>query len=230
MSSTPSKTLARALAWAFDLTGTPTPDERAVARLLAALAEHPEDAVLRALRRCAEEVKGRLCLADITERIDDGRPTVAEAWAQVGTAGEADTVITTNEALLALEEARALSASDEVGARLAFRDAYQRIVRERRAAGTPVQVHVSLGTDHARRQAVLARAVQAGRLDAAHAETLSGIPAAVLLGKALPPRSEKVAALLGAITAPEGPPRCGMTDCNGFTHGGDAICPAWGPL
>lgn len=227
----PSVELARALAWAFDLTGTAPPTKVAARRLLVTLAAYPEDAVLRALRRCAEEVKGRLCLADIIERItaDDGRPTADEAWAQVGAASEADTIITTNEALLAMEEVRALR--DETGARMGFRAAYLRIVRERRAAGTPAQAHVSLGTDPARRQAVLARAVQAGRLDAEHAEALSGIPAAVLLGKALPARSAKVAELVGAVLAPGGPPRCGMTDCNGFTHGeSGAICPAWGPL
>ena len=253
--------LAAALGWAFDLTGTGMPPRSAGQRLVTALMAYPEDATLRALRRCAEEVKGRLCLADIIERITalDGRPSADEAWAQVGPATEEDTIITTEEALAAWAEVRHLG--DETAARFAFRAAYQRIVGEHRAAGVPPRPHVSLGRDLARRKAVLARAVQAGRLavpcrwlgegrweggpehrpphdfgaactcPAAYAEAISGIPAAVLLGKALPPRSAKVAEIVGAVATPGGPPRCGMTDCNGFTHGDTgAICPAWGPL
>src|SRR3990167_9980819 len=45
------------------------------------LEQYPIDAVVSALKRCRREVTGRLSLATIIARIDDGHPGAEEAWA-----------------------------------------------------------------------------------------------------------------------------------------------------
>lgn len=96
----------------------------------------------------------------------DGRPEVNEAWAiSLRSRDERDTVVWTQECAEAFDCAKdVLDAGDEVGARMAFKDAYTRIVERERAAGRPVQWMKSLGFDADRRDAVLAEAVRAGRL------------------------------------------------------------------
>src|SRR5438270_13827149 len=47
------------------------------------LARYPEAQVLGALARCRREVKGRLTLAEVVSRLEDGRPGPEQAWAQI---------------------------------------------------------------------------------------------------------------------------------------------------
>ena len=75
--------LIEAIAVAQEVTGTPLSSDGAVEAMLADLQVYPDGQVLAALRRCMREVKGKLTLADIISRIDDGRPSPEEAWSMV---------------------------------------------------------------------------------------------------------------------------------------------------
>jgi hypothetical protein len=106
-------------------------------------------------------------LAQIEGQVaDDGRPGGDEAWATaLRAADEADTVVWTAEMAEAWAISKpVLAAGDEVGARMAFRDAYSRLVEAARRERQSVAWSASLGFDTERRSIALATAVQAGRL------------------------------------------------------------------
>ena len=71
-----------AIAVCAELTGTVL--SKPAARIFAQdLSTQPKPAVLRALERCRRELRGRLTLSDVLDRIamEDGRPGADEAWA-----------------------------------------------------------------------------------------------------------------------------------------------------
>ena len=107
-------------------------------------------------------------------KAQDGRPGRDEAWAIAQLAAdESRTVVLSDEIIGALEVARPLiEMRDKVAARLAFVEAYDRLVSEKRAAAEPLAWHVSLGTDkHGRIQAI-EQAKSLGRLPAQTAELM----------------------------------------------------------
>jgi len=125
----------------------------------------------------------------------DGRPGQEEAWAiALGARCEADTVVWTHECVQAWAAAAkpVMDLGDDVGARMAFKEAYSRLVAEARARFEPVSWEVSEGFDSERRRIAVVRAVEAGRISAGQytaiehitplmlgGTTASGIPAAV---------------------------------------------------
>lgn len=124
---------------------------------------------------CLDKARGRFTPkpADIIEQIEasalnDGRPGAEEAWAIALTSrDEADTVVWTEECAAAFAVCKpVLALGDEVGARMAFKDAYGRLVAEARAERRPAAWSVSEGWDVQRRDAVLVRAVTTGLLPA----------------------------------------------------------------
>lgn len=128
----------------------------------------PEARVIRAIERCRREVKHRLTLADIIERLhqDDGRPGAEEAWARCLPAfDEAETAVLSSEMLEAMGAARPLLAErDKVAARMAFKEVYEKAVLEARAKNRPLKWEISLGFAKAGRETVLRRAVEAQEL------------------------------------------------------------------
>lgn len=98
----------------------------------------------------------------------DGRPDENEAWAVALTSqDEHETVVWTQEMAAAFSLAQPLLATgDEIGARMAFKDAYKRLVGEARAENRPAAWSVSAGWDAARRQIAVQKAVVAGLLAA----------------------------------------------------------------
>lgn len=110
--------------------------------------------------------------AHIIEQIEkaaksDGRPGAEEAWA-ISLAGksEADTVVWTTECAQAWFAALpVMNMGDEVGARMAFKEAYARLVLEARARREPVSWEVSEGFDKERRRVAIASAIDAGRIN-----------------------------------------------------------------
>jgi hypothetical protein len=125
--------------------------------------------------------------ADIIAQIEgvaatDGRPGAEEAWAiALRSRDEADTVVWTREIAQAIGIARPiLDLGDEVGARMAFREAYGRLVDEARKARAPASWEVSLGFDPKRRDEAVRAAVAEGRLPAEELPALEG-PAVPLL-------------------------------------------------
>lgn len=159
--------ILKAVAVTAELTGAEL-SEAALRVMAGDLDAYPEAAVIRALDRCRKELKSRLTLAAVLERIEeqDGRPGADEAWAiALGALDEADTVVWTEEIAQAFDVARPiLEARDKVGARVAFRDAYERMVREAREAGQQGRWVASIGHDASRRDAALTQAVQRGRI------------------------------------------------------------------
>jgi hypothetical protein len=133
---------------------------------------------------------------------DDGRLGPQEAWAlAMRSTDEADTIVWTAEAAEALRICRPiLEAGDEVGARMAFLEAYARLVDVARRGRVAPAWSVSLGYDMERRDKAIAEAIEAGRLPApdevtGHASDLAQLPA---------PRGEVL--LLGGTEPQEGDP------------------------
>ena len=104
----------------------------------------------------------------------DGRPGADEAWAIALTSrDESETVVWTAEAAEAFAICSpVLETGDEVGARMAFKDAYNRLVSTARLAGTPATWNASLGWDANKREAAITKASTAGLLPAPTVQAL----------------------------------------------------------
>lgn len=136
------------------------------------LSEFHEQAVMSALAKCRREVKGKLTLADVVSRIDDGRPGPNEAWAMMPRS-EDESVVWTDEMALAMRSAQPLlDAGDKVAARMAFLEHYQREVATARSNKTTVKWTPSLGHDKFGRESALQRAVELNRISYDHAVSL----------------------------------------------------------
>lgn len=162
----------------------------------------------RALAGCRRELKGRLSLAAVLERIDDGHPAPNEAWAvAIQAADERNTVVWTTLTQQAWNTALPLlQAGDKIAARPAFLETYGRLLKDARAARLPASYTPSLGFDLTSRNAALTDAVSKGLL--AHdqvsdhlqltAATPAFNPVALLAGKveASPGANAKILARL----------------------------------
>lgn len=168
----------KAIRGTVEVCGGPPLSDAAMDLFEAKLAQYPEHSVLVALDRCLTEVTGRLTLAHIIERIPvaaiDAWPTADEAWAAVGTLDEARTLVCVHQAFEALGDVRRLLESDEIGARMAFKDAYKRRVDAALASGLKPGYRASLGADKADRERMLNAAIERGLLNKAHAEGMLG--------------------------------------------------------
>lgn len=105
------------------LESTDTPLSKPTARLwIRELERYPAAKVEQALLKCCMQLKGRVTLAAIIERIDDGRPSAEEAWSMVALSvtDERRTIVWTEEMSVAFAVALPL-ADNLVQARLAFR-------------------------------------------------------------------------------------------------------------
>ena len=98
----------------------------------------------------------------------DGRPAADEAWAiALRAQDEQATVVWSQEIAAAYGKAQPiLAAGDEVGARMAFRAAYDRLVTDARRAGVAPRWIASLGQDPGQRVDELQHAVALGQLPA----------------------------------------------------------------
>lgn len=157
--------ILEAIAVAAEMTGTEL-SKAALRGMELELEAYPEDAVLHALSRCRRELKHRLTLADIIERLsaNDGRPTADEAWGKaLAGMDENATVILNDEISEAMGVARAIfQAGDKVGARMAFREAYDRVIQRNREARVPVRWWASLGNDASRREIAVQEGIRQG--------------------------------------------------------------------
>ena len=139
------------------------------AALLASdLEPYPLEDIERALCACRGRGHSRLTLSDIKECLHegDGRPGADEAWALIPK-DEAGSVVWCDEMARAWGVVSALYADgDKVGARVAFRGAYERMVADARRDSVAVHWWASLGSDCAGREDALRQAVEAKRLTA----------------------------------------------------------------
>lgn len=159
----PSPTLVQALAVCAELTNTDF--SPAAARVLASdLAEYPEHQVLGALQRCRRELRGKLTIADIMLRLDDGRPGPEEAWAMMPKDEAASCVWTDEMCEAGAAAATLINTGELVQARMTFIEKYRSLMQLARDAKKPVRWWFSPGTDKDGRELALLDAAEKGRL------------------------------------------------------------------
>lgn len=129
----------------------------------------------------------------------DGRPGADEAWAiALASRDEADTVVWTPEIAEAFGVCRTvLGMGDEVGARMAFKGAYERIVNAARLRNEPAQWVASIGFDPDRREKALRQAETAGLLAAPQVAALLPPPEPAMT----PEQTEQARANLAKLKA-----------------------------
>lgn len=185
------KELIQAIAVTAELMGAEW--SAAAAEMVATeLSRHRLESVKLALARCRREMKGRLTLADILDRLPGGHLGVEEAYAVVsrGMHNESLTMVWSDE----MREAYGVAAvlvDDPVAARMAFKEKYQQLVAVSRANNVPIAWSVSQGTDKADRERAITEGVKQGRLSAQYAQFLlphPGNPDTVKLLEQLCPR------------------------------------------
>ena len=160
--------LLQALAVLCELLGMVL-SEPAARTLVDDLGAYEHAAVMAALGRCRREVKGRLTLAAIVERIDDDRPGPNEAWAMIPHTEDESCVWTTEMQVAYGIAAPLLRAGQPIPARMAFIEAYERLVARARAERRPPLWQPSLGCNKSTHAAMLEEAVRRGRMTPAHA-------------------------------------------------------------
>lgn len=131
------------------------------------LSAYEPDQVAKALQRCKREMSGRLTLAAVIQRIDDGHLGAEEAWALCPTS-EDETVVWTDEISQAYGVAAPLLEYDAVAARMAFKESYSRLLAAARAEKRMAHWWVSLGARDTRCPTIK-RAVELGRMTAGDA-------------------------------------------------------------
>ena len=151
--------------------GTYTPNDSSTDIFFAALEEYDIATVRAGFTAHVRSSRFSPTPADIREAIegaaaDDGRPGPEEGWALALTArNEADTVVWTPEVAQAWGVARVVyGEGDEVGARMAFKETYARLVAEARAARRPLRWDVAEGFDPGRKAEAMRIAAGRGRI------------------------------------------------------------------
>jgi hypothetical protein len=177
METTDKRAFKDALDLAYETVRQPLPSPAVLQVFWAKLERYPLEMVLRAISRHVDVSEFAPTPAGLLKHLPaeaDGRPEVNEAWAiALRSRDESETVVWTQECAEAFFAATpVLDMGDEVGARMAFKDAYTRIVETNRACGTPSRWVKSLGHDAARREQVLEEAVRLGLLSLADARTV----------------------------------------------------------
>ena len=167
--------------------GAYMPDGDDLKQWFAALRNYSLDAVRFGLQQhVRDKVTGRFAPtpADIVGKIEarlaqDGRPGVEEAWARsLPALDERQTVVWCEEMAEAFAVAKPLLVQgDAVGARMAFRETYARLLEHARIDRERPRWHVSEGQDPALRVVAVQAAVEAGCLTLTRAEPYLALPA-----------------------------------------------------
>ena len=158
-----------------------------------------------ALNKCCIEVKGRLRLKDIIDRLPkkgDELPSADELWGAIYDfcTDERKTFILPDMAFKALESTNGgiyelIQDGDKTGARMAFKAAYERLSQ---GFNGKVQHSVRLGTDTDERKTAIQAAYKQGLIDKSQA--LQYLPDfEEMLGLLPPPNPENVAKVLQSI-------------------------------
>lgn len=168
-----------------------TISDNAAGLMAADLATFPQDQLRTALTRTRMECTGKLTLKLILDQLDalQGRLASNEAWALALRAREErDTVVWNNEIADAWAVAAPMAAGrDLVGARMAFKDAYDRITQHARDTLKRPEPRIAVGWDNAQRIAVVTAAYNDGRIPLALAMGVVHENEVAMAGKALVP-------------------------------------------
>src|SRR5512135_2526111 len=169
-----SATLLQAVMVTAELCGSPFTSESVATVFIEDLAGYPEPLMLAALKRCRLEHTGRLTVADVLSRIEDGRPGVETAWAQVATlSDERKSLAWCEEMRLAWAAALPLlERGDAIAARMAFKEEYARLLTVARRERTPPRWSLTLGSDPDQREQVVTAAAAQGLITAEYATKL----------------------------------------------------------
>ena len=148
----------------------------AAAAMAMDLSRYPLQTVVDALTKLRRESKARFSLSAVIEQIEklnpDTRPGADEAWSMIPR-DEYSSVVMTEEMAEAYGIARPLlDEGDQVAARMAFKEAYARIVEANKRDGVMPKWFPSLGSEKEGREAALNTAVRLGRISADHAAKL----------------------------------------------------------
>lgn len=190
----------KALRVTAEMCGSQYSDD-AARMFVADLSMYPVDQVLGALRRCRREVKGRLTVADVINRLADGRPGPEEAWAMLPTT-ESQTVVWSDEMRRAWAVAQPLlDAGERVAARMAFKETYVNLVSQARENAVPVRWEPTLGTDPHQRADALQAAVDKGLLQLTAAAAICPELATRSMPQIAPPDVQRNAAMLRDLAA-----------------------------
>lgn len=156
--------------------------DKALVVFAEALSEYPPEQVFKALEKCRQGLDGPFTLPAVISRIDDGRPGAEEAWASVPHSEQA-TAVWTEDAQQAFYAGshHLLERGDAIAARMAFKESYERIVRQARALRKPLNVLISQGWDQNDRQVKIAEAVSSGLITLERAK--KALPSIVYDGK-----------------------------------------------
>ena len=171
LSITEKEKIADLIEITAEISGNPFKPQ-VIALMVEDLAEWDFNEIQAALNACRREVKGRLSLKDIIDRLPkkgDVLPSADEAWGQIVDFGnEYKTIIAPKIAFqAAYQGAFALMDTDKVGARMAFKAAYERLVPE--YLNKPIEYQISLSNDRNERREALIRAVEDGKITKQHA-------------------------------------------------------------
>lgn len=180
--------------------GQYTPNDTSTGIFFRALAKYPMDAVRAAFAEHVDNSRFVPVPADISDRLreNDGRPDAEEAWAIALTGRDENvTIVWTDEMAEAWGIARHVL-PDKVGARMAFKETYARLVDEARANRVPTTWHAAEGHEAAERHRAIARAADLGRVVAGY-EPAQALPAPRAAAVLLLPAPEGT-----TDTAPEG--------------------------
>ncbi len=145
--------------------------KEAVALYLLDLSSYSEEQVLTSLQRCRKELGRFPLISDVIDRIPGEFPSADEAWSLIPTTEEQST-FWTEEIALVYGDVRDLLQRDEVGARMAFREIYTRMVGEARASGKMPKWMPSFGTDPQQRQVAVEIALTRKRITQEDAQRL----------------------------------------------------------
>lgn len=155
-----------------------------------ALSRYPIEAVREAFSRHIQDTKvGRFppkpadIIAVLEAMNPDGRPGADEAWAMIPRDEHASVVITDEMAEAMQFATPLLNEGDQVAARMAFKQAYERIVGEKKRAGIPAKWFPSLGHDPQGRELALKQAADRGLLPRAQVDALLPAPAAPVVAE-----------------------------------------------
>ena len=143
-----------------------------IALMVEDLAEWDFNEIQAALNACRREVKGRLSLKDIIDRLPkkgDELPTADEMWGAIYDfcTDERKTFVLPDMAFKALESTNGgiwelIQDGDKTGARMAFKGAYERLSQ---GFNGKVQYSVRLGTDRQERETAIQAAYKQGLID-----------------------------------------------------------------
>ena len=180
-----------------------TLSENGAGLMAADLSTFPKEQLRTALSRTRMECTGRLTLKLILDQLDalQGRLGVNEAWAlALRSRDEQETVVWTDEIEQAWVAAASMAAGrDLVGARMAFKDAYERITLLARDTLKRPEPRIAVGWDAERRLQVVVQAHQEGKLSLEQAKSVLS-----------PAQAATVGGQLVALSAPT--PRIGYDD------------------